>query len=161
MVWYLKPFEYVWNWFMGLVMFPYIWFTGMINAVLTVPRAITMSITQTVNKVSNELTAGVNKTEAVVEASIMRVGFGFGGFIVVALLLLWSFRSYVLLQGLSAVLVLLLLLALFAYFTQKQLCAALSLPAKTLYGNACMAVQFAFESAAVESRRSKQRTHQS
>ena len=152
MVWYLKPFEYVWNWFMGLVMFPYIWFTGMINAVLTVPRAITMSITQTVNKFSSELTAAVNKTEAAVEASIMRVGFGFGGLVVVALLLLWSFRSYVLLEGLSVVLGLLGLLAIFAYFTQKQLCAALSLPAETLYGNACIAAQLLVEGAVVESR---------
>lgn len=137
---------------MGLVRFPYIWFTGILNAVLTIPQAITLTIMQTVNKFSNELTAAVNKTEAAVESSIMRVGYIFGGFVVVALLLLWNFRSYVLLQGLSAVLGLLVLLAVFAYFTQKQLCAALSLPAETLYGNVCIAAQLLLEGAVVESR---------
>jgi hypothetical protein len=152
MVWYLNPLKYVWNWLKGLVQFPYIWLTGILNAVLTIPQAISLTITQTVNKFSNELTAAVNKTEAAVEASIMRVGFGFGGFVVVALLLLWSFRSYVLLEGLSVVLGLLVLLAVFAYFTQKQLCAALSLPAETLYGNARIAAQLLLEGAVVESR---------
>ena len=88
-----------------LVSAPYLWLTGIADAVLTIPEYYTSTVTETVDRVQDALVSGSNRLAAEIEANLLSVGYLSGGILVAALLVFWGNLRSSMLQVLSSTVV--------------------------------------------------------